>query len=204
MVYAGHKCKVRVSGSPLTLTDEATSTADDLTFQITDAAKRVLDPTADITVNVDGVAADPSTYKLNRLDGSVTFKTAQTGATVTISGQYLPLSDVAEAHEFSYALEANNEDVSTFQSDYVKKEQTTKDFTAELAAWHDVNVDVFVEAIRGGRIMVLEFYVNGVLDIRAWCLAASDEIESSADGLVEESIEFEGTTDKEERMIHIG
>ncbi len=207
MAYAGHKCKVKISGSALTLTDAATSTTDDITFQITDAARRVLDPKADITVEVDPeadgtfVVADPSTYTLNRLNGSVTFDTAQTGANVIISGYYLPLLDVAEAYEFTYSLEGNNEAANRFQSEWQRREQTLKDITAELAAWHDVNVDVFYDALNTGNLMVLEFYVNDVLDLRAWCISASDEIASAADGLIEESLEFEGSTDKEGRVV---
>jgi hypothetical protein len=203
MPYAGHVCKVKVSGSPLSLTDEPTTTSDDLTFQITDSNKRILAPDEDITVKVDGSPVS-SGFTLNRLNGSVTFDSPQTGATVTISGSYLPTSDVAEAYEMNYALEANNETAPRFNSQFQRRVQTQKDLSIELSAWHDVNETVFFDAINNGNTMVIEFYINDILDFRAWVKSASDEIDTSADGLIEESIEFEGTTDKDERMIHFG
>jgi hypothetical protein len=199
MAYAGRKCKVRVTGSPLTLTDEATTTSDSLTFQITDENKRILAPDSEITVKDNGVAVT-SGYTINRLDGSVKFDATKTGP-VTISGSYLPALDVAEAYEFSYSIEADNLDATRFQDEYVRRKQGQIDFSSELSAWHDVNVDVFTDALLNNKIMVLEFYVNNSLDLRAWVLTASDEIESAADSLVEEGIEFEGTTDKEGRAV---
>jgi hypothetical protein len=204
MAYAGHKCKVKVSGSPLDLIDAATSTADNKTYQVTDPTKRIFAPDADIVVEEDGVPTAEA-YQVNRLNGSVEFQNVDAlRGVVTITGKYLALSDVAEAHEFNYALEANNESAPRFQSEWQHRQQTTKDLNAELAAWHDVNTTVFYDAITSGNTMILEFYVNDVLDLRAWCKAASDEIETAADALIEESIEFEGTTDKEKRMIYLG
>lgn len=204
MAYAGHKCLVKVSGSPLDLLDAATSTTDDKIYQITNAANRILAPDEDVLVEVDGVATSEA-YVINRLNGSVEFETADAlrGA-VTISGKYLALTTAAEAHEFNYAIEANNETVPKFQKAWVNRQQTTKDLTAELSAWHDVEETIFFDALMSGKTMVFEFFVNEVLDLRAWCIPASNEIESAADGLVEESIEFEGTTDKEKRMIFNG
>lgn len=201
MATAGRKAKVRVSGSPLTLTDQATSTSDDLTFTITAPTKRVLAPEADITVEVDGVAADPANYDLNRLQGKVTFDSAQTGAAVTITGKYLPLSNAAEAYEFSYTLEADNQTAPVFQSDWQRRIQAKIDFTASLSQYYADKT--FIQKLIDGNIVIVEFYINGNLDIKAWSILSSGEPSASADGLVEEAIEFEGTTDKEERAVSI-
>ena len=70
----GKKALVKVSGSPLTLTNEATTDAGDhINYQITNAAKRVMDPTAAVTVKENGVATS-APYTLNRLNGTVTFQ----------------------------------------------------------------------------------------------------------------------------------
>jgi hypothetical protein len=69
----GKKGLVKVSGSPLTLTSEATTDAGDhLNYQITNTAKRVLDPTAAVTVKENGVTTTQP-YTINRLNGKVTF-----------------------------------------------------------------------------------------------------------------------------------
>lgn len=211
MAYAGHKCKVRVSGSPLTLTDAPTTElTEGLVYQITDTTKRVLDPKAVITVKVDAdgggagapTTASASTYTLNRLSGTVTFNSAQAAAaTVTISGSYLPMSDVAEAYEFSYSLEGDNQDSTRFQDKYIRRQQGQKDVSAELSAWHNALVKLFTDALQSGSVLVMEFFVNNVLDMKAWMIPASDEVSGAADGLLEESIEFEGTTDNDGRMV---
>jgi hypothetical protein len=202
MAKAGYVCSLKVTGEPITLLDEAASTSDDQTYTITDALKRVLDPDADITVEDGGVTVT-SGYTINRLKGTVTFDTVSAGRVITLSGKYLPVMEVAEASEFSYSLEADNQTKPTFNNMWQKRIQGLLDFSAELTQWYVTNFTVFNDALQDGRILLVEFSIDGEVDIRAWALPASDEVSASVDGVVEESLELEGTQDKEGRTVAI-
>ncbi|WP_018130715.1 hypothetical protein [Effusibacillus pohliae] len=208
MAIAGRKALIKVSGAPVAFVNAPTTpNADSTGFQITDPNMRILDPQAAIQVerSTDGGAnwtvVPVAEYKLNRLTGTVEFAAAQTGAQVRVSGSYLPLTTAGEAYEFKYTMEADNQDATTFQSDYVKRTQGLKDVSASLSQWY---VDrTFVDKLTDGRPVLLEFYVDAALgvDLRMWATPSSDEVSASADGLVEEALEFDGTTDADGRMV---
>lgn len=211
MVLKGRKSLIKVTSAPITMTDEPTTEiSEGIEYQITDTAKRILSPFASITVEVDDdgsgttnspVVKDPSTYTINRLTGSVVFNSAlPLDATVTITGDYLPLAKALESYEYSYTIEANNEMNTAFGDSYVKRVQTLLDFNASLSKYH---VDLaFQDRLLSGDPFVVEIYSDSSgSPIRAWCIMSSDEISSSVDGLVEESIEVEGTQDAERRVI---
>lgn len=201
MATAGRKAQVKVSGTAVSFTDEATTSSDDQTYQITATTKRVWDRTVTITVEEDGVATEES-YTVNRLTGAITFDSVDAlRGDVTVTGSYLPLSVVGEAFEYSWSGEGDNQDKTAFGDDYIKRIQGLKDFTSSLSKFY---VDsTFVDHLTDGAVVVLEFYVDSssAYDVRAWAICSSNEISASVDGLVEESIEFEGTGDADRRVI---
>jgi hypothetical protein len=95
----------------------------DTVFQITSAAKRILDPSVAVVVNVDAdgagggspAVAAADTYTVDYLFGKITFASAlAAAATVTVTGAYLTPVDVAEAKQIDLELEAEMLDASTF------------------------------------------------------------------------------------------
>ena len=50
MATAGRKSLIRVAGSPLSMTNEATTTDDNIVYQVSDPNKQVWAPTAPIAV----------------------------------------------------------------------------------------------------------------------------------------------------------
>ena len=211
MAYNGYKAALKASGAPVTLTDAATTKLSgagitaNTQYQITNSAQRILAPLDTVTVKVDGSVVAASAYTLDRLQGTVIFTVARTtAAVVTISGKYIPTSLIAEAYEFTYTLEGTNEAKHTFASSWEKRWQAGKDFSAELSEWYDPNITLFKTALDNGDIMVLEFIPDngsGVVDLRAWVLVSSRELSGSAGGLLEEALEFEGTTDIDGRTV---
>lgn len=102
---------VRVAGTAVAFTNEATTllTANTV-YQITDTTKRILDPSAAITVEVDAdgagagayVVAAADTYTVDYLFGKITFAADQgASALVRVSGSYLPVHSVAESRSVS-------------------------------------------------------------------------------------------------------
>jgi hypothetical protein len=211
MAIPGRKSLVKIAGTPITMaTPEPTiELQEGLVYQIADPAKRILSPDGTVTVQVDAdgagtgtpATADPGTYTLDRLVGTVTFHSAQpTDATVTIQGEYFSPSTVIEAYEYTLTIESDNQDATRFQDSFVRREQGLLDVTAELSKWWS-DTSLF-EMLDQDKTLVVEFYSDSASNpLRAWMKIASDEVSSSVDGLVEEALEFEGTPDADRRVI---
>jgi hypothetical protein len=214
MAIAGRKSLVKLAGTPISMAspEPTTELQEGLQYQITDPTKRILAPFGAVTVYVDTdgggagtpTTADPSTYTLNRLTGTVTFKsTLAADATVTIQGDYLLPSTVIEAYEYTLTIESDNQDATRFQDSFVRREQGLLDVTAELSMWY-VDSSLY-DLLDQDKTLVVEFYADsGAAPLRAWMKIASNEVSSSVDGLVEESLEFEGTPDADRRVISRG
>ena len=196
---AGKKAKVMQTGSALTFTDEATTTSDNITYTISSATKNIWDRTYTITVK-DGGSPTAESYTINRLKGTITFSGSGT-RTITVSGKYLPTTEIANAREVSYTIEADNQDITVFGQSYINRLQGLLDFTGSLSNLY--TDDSLQDTLIAGVPYVLEIYNNrsSNYDLRAWVIFASIEQSGSADGVVEESVEFEGTNDDDERCV---
>lgn len=211
MVIAGRKSLVKLAGTPVSMAspEATTELTEGLVYQITDPTKRILAPFATVTVEVDEdgggagspVTADPSTYTLNRLTGTVTFNSAQPlDATVTIQGDYLTTSTVAESYEYTWTIEGDNQDATVFGDNYVKRKRGLLDVSASLSKFY---VDsTLYDHLVADNTLIVEFYSDSSgTPLRAWMKIASDEVSSAVDGLVEEALELEGTSDADGRVI---
>lgn len=108
-----------------------------------------------------------------------------------------PFSDVQDLNDASMSLEGDNQDISTFSSDYVKRLQGLKDATYSLSGFYkgdDTNGQV---AIRSALIndtgLFVQFLPDGTTGFKQEVKVASFEVSAAADGVVEVSIELEGT-----------
>jgi hypothetical protein len=203
MAKAGYLARVRVSGSPIAMTGQATTTDDNQTYIITDPARRILDRNLPVTVLVGGVATGEP-YELNRLTGQVIFDSADAArAAVTIDASFLPMADAGQAREYSYSIEASNEDATVFGDQWRRRQQAGKDASGSLSRFH-VD-DAFTSVLYDGTPIVVEFSidVNAEPDMRMWAILSSEEVSGSVDGLVEGSIDFESTNDIDNRAIAI-
>lgn len=203
MALAGKKAKILAYSSAVSMSGEATSTSDDITYQITDTTKRILSRDNVIEV-LDGGVATTESYVLDRLTGRVTFGSAVI-RTITINGYYLPVSTVASAYEYSWSGSSDNLDSTTFENEFMQRQQGLKDFSASISQFYEVS-NYFYDLLNSDSEFVLEFYSVGTSspDVRAWAKISSDEISGSVDGLVEESLEFEGNNDDENHAVSFG
>lgn len=114
--FAGYVAKILKSGTPTALTDEATTNLSGNIYQITDTTKRILDRFTAVVVK-DGsttlVAGED--YTIDYLFGTVTLTDAPAGA-VTISGKYLPMTQVAKANGFTLTQTANANNNSVYET----------------------------------------------------------------------------------------
>lgn len=158
MAKAGKRAQIKISGEPVVFTDEATTTSDNTTYRITNQTKTPWCRVCTITVEDGGVPTAES-FTLNRLTGEVTF-TSSAVRTITVTGSYLPTTTVAEANEFSYSIEGNNEDVTFFTKDYMLRKQALKDFTGSFSQWSATDRTAF-NALLGADDVVGEAVGTG-------------------------------------------
>jgi hypothetical protein len=208
MAIAGRKAQVKVAGAPLTLTNEPTTSQGAGVFQVTAAAKRVLDRSAALTARyttdsgVTYTAATPTS--VNRLTGQLTFTGLPAGAVVQVTGAYLPLSAVAEAKEYGYTLTSKNVEASRLGDVYVDRDTVQQDVTGTLGQWFSTD-RYFENALTAESIVLLEFYSDSsaAVDLRCWATVSKTEMKAAMDGLVETTVSFEGTPDLEGRSISV-
>lgn len=203
MATAGKRGQVKAVGAALPFTTEATTATGNISYQITDATKRIWHRTATITV-LDGGVPTVEAYTLNRLTGTVTFGSAA-ARVITLTGQYLPTVTIGCATEYSWTLTADNQDSTCFATEWIDRTQALLDFAASLSKFFDINT-YFWETLDGDLDLVLEFYIEytSTPNIRAWAKVSSDDISNAVDGLSEESVDFEGVHDADRRVISMG
>lgn len=210
MATVGYKSRVKVSGTAVNITAEATTDAGDhKSYQVTNTARRVLSPTAAITVKSDGTTVS-SGYTLDRLTGTVTFAVARGAAeAITIDGAYLPVSDVALARSYSYELSAGMLDASTFVDSadgWMRKAQGQLDVSGSIGNLHDAADSLFRDALRSGSLVVLSFYpdASSTPSLIVWARFEKVTDDSAMDALVSESVDFVGSADADGRVVSVG
>lgn len=191
----------------------------DLVYNITRSAARLVTyvdvdnfTVAAVTSQTDGdsiafypTAADGDTTK-NRIEGKVTFGAAL-ARTVRISGTYLPLSAVAEAHSYSYVLGQTLVDKTDFGQThkYRTKIRTIKDISGSLAEWVTTDTTL-MDYLIAGTIVILEFWsdTGGTFDVKCWALLSTRGIQAVADGEFDGTVEFEGSRDADNNVVAFG
>jgi len=192
MALQGYKALVKAESSQIVFTDEATTTSDDITYQITDTAKRIWGFDSIIVVKD---AATPTTedYAINRLNGTITFDSADGGRVITVTGDYVLLTTVAEAKEYSFDGTTELPDNTVFQDTERRFTPTLLTATATLGKFYDVD-NYFIDMLFDGTTKVIEFYPDSTGDpFIVYGNVASDSISTAVEALIEESINIQIT-----------
>lgn len=203
---AGRRALVKVVGAPVAfLTEAMTDSGDGLTYQITNAAKRVWDPTAAILVYADAVQQAAGSYTLDRLTGRVTFTANQGAAVITVSGSYLPASVAARGRGFSWNLQAtlaedNDYDQVNTDGGFQRKQQVLLDVSGTVMAKFSADA-YFRDALLNDEIVVLEFFPDRsqAHDLICWGRLSKVDLQAAVESVQERSIEFQGATDADGR-----
>lgn len=114
--FAGYVAKVKKSGTPTTFTAEATTLLSGRDYQVTNPIKQIWDRTTPVVVH-DGATllVETTDYTVDYLFGIVTLVNAPAGA-VTVSGKYLPMTQVAKANSFTLTQTANALKTSVYET----------------------------------------------------------------------------------------
>jgi hypothetical protein len=200
---AGRLCRVKASGAATAFTAEACTATANISYQITNTAKRVWDRATDVTVLNSGTPVDPvaDPYTLNRLTGTVLFATA-TPRTIMVTGDYLPVSTIAEAKSFTFGGAANTVEDTAFGDTDITREVVTRDCSGSISAWRSSDT-TFLDALVAAVPVVLEFSTDGGSTIiaRAWALLNKLDVSGARTTLQEDAVAFEGAADDDGRSF---
>lgn len=215
MSTASHTSVLRGPGTSTAFTNEPCSklTANTV-YQVTDAAKRLLDPAIALTVQVDAdgagaggyVTADPSTYTVDYLHGRITFLADQgASAVVRVSGNYLPTVAIAGVTEVSYTAQRDVLDDTTINNaDGVRTKRLglgdcSGSFTLlELLTYdHDPGAGSLKlqDYFDGATPLLLEKETGGK-KFRAWVLLEALEEGGAVADLLNHTVNFTGAARK--------
>jgi len=185
---AGYDCAIKISGTETSMTGEATTTADTISYQITNTVKQVLDRDTAPTV-LDGGSATAEDYTVNYLNGTITFGGADTRV-ITITGKYLPMTTAAYAHTMSDSRVCNLLDVPKFQETHIDRVAGMKSASGTLSQW-DVTDETYKDALEAGNPIVIEILSKSTDGPdRFWALLDSDELQAAVDGMQDEVISW--------------
>lgn len=220
MATSSNSTTIKAGGTPTALTNEATTevTANTV-FQITDAAKRVLDPDTALVVEVDDgggyAAADAADYTVDYMFGKVTFAAALGASdTVRVSGKYVPLLTAAGGVDFEIDDSGNllddTEFGDTWRSRFLGLQEASGSFTLLNPLQLDLDGGAGTTKLRthqrAGTKVLLEYRPGGSVDYwRAWVFLSNGSEKAPVDGRFEGTVQFSthapNGTGEDERAI---
>jgi len=197
MALQGYRATIKEQSSSVPFTDEATTTSDNITYQITDTNKKIWAYDSTIVVE-DATIPTTESYTLNRLDGSVTFESADAGRVITVTGDYVLLTTVAEAREYSFEAERETLDATFFQDASRQHKVGLLSASATIGKFYTTD-NYFIEMLLNGTTKVVEFYADATTDadFRVFANVSSDTVSSAVESLTDESISLQVT----DRMV---
>ena len=213
---AGRAALIRVPGAGVAFTQEATTgNAGRTVYTISNAVKSIWDPQIAVLVETSPTGsvwttANPSTYSLNRLAGSVTFFTPLgAGYFVRVSGTYLPTSIVAGGKSWTYTitstlLDATDYDNANTNGGFPTKIPNFFDASGSISRWYQAVPDLyFVSALTNASFVVIEFTANRAVgyDCRIWGILNKEQVQANVTALTDESVDFEGFPDIDGHVV---
>lgn len=121
MATPGFSGSVKASGTPVVITGEACTGLGGSVWQVTSAARRILDPATALVVKDGAATVSASLYSFDYLFGKVTFSGYTPSGAITINAAYLPLLALAEVKAWNLDMKVDLADVTTFDSAGVKQ-----------------------------------------------------------------------------------
>ena len=212
MAVAAHASTIKTTGTATALTNEATTefTANTV-FQITDTAKRVLDPTVALTVQQDPLAdgswaaVAATLYTVDYLFGKITFTPALGAAALVrvATGSYLALLTVAPVRAYNWQVA--NEAIDSTVHGTSGGERTALyglgDISGSLKVYEDLLTDhdsgagtvKFTTAVHDKAPILLELRSGGVGELlRAWVIFDDTGLGGSVEDLISATLPWKG------------
>lgn len=200
---AAFNAQVRFTGAAVSFTAEATTSLGSSRWQITNTAKRIVDPSVAVTVKDTGVAVAANLWTFDYLFGIVTFVGYTPTGAVTVDGSYLPnTATPTECKAVEINAKADLTDVSVFEAGYHQKLITLLDLDGSLdrlvLPLDDLDgVTAGTQSIKSwqdaGTPKVLDVLFAPGQRFRAWVRFGAHKVMAKVDGVVETNISFTGS-----------
>lgn len=191
MGQAGYLGSVKKTGTSTSFSGESMSNTAGNTWQIDDATKEIFDRNTvpDFFDNgVPIVAGD--ILSIDNLYGKVTFTSSKSGP-ITVSGDYLPSTEVAGAKSVEWTRTAQiHDDTDTANLGYHTKVYGKLSISITLGRWDDIQY-AFVTAMETRLPFVIEIAPSSGKSYRIWVVPETSGLTLSVDALLEESITFQ-------------
>ena len=191
MALQGFVAQIKVQSSGVAMTDEATSSSDNLSYQITNSSKRILDLNTAIVVEDDGIPTTEN-YTIDYLNGTITFAETDT-RTITVTGAYMTPTTVATAMSYTASVTNEVQENTAFTSAFRTYQGGLTTGTASLERYH-VSDDLFIDEVLAGNYLIIELFVDDTNKASFYGLINSDSINAEVSALITESIDIQITT----------
>lgn len=196
-VLTGYSADIYIaSGTGTSMTGEAVTSLGSGVYQITNTAKRAIDPNSTLTV-LDGVATvAPQNYQVGWASGKITFTSGYTPTgTVTVTGKYLSLSQAAQGFEWSLNVNPVLEKTQTFGDSW--EESTVVNMGGTVTFQQFVNDGFFFT--NNSNYFIIYLYPNLAGNVR-WMTAgllSTSGITAGKNEVVKQNVQFttHGTVD---------
>lgn len=203
MAAPGYQGALKVSGASTSMTGEACGSLSSTLYQVTNSAKRIINPAVAATVKDGGSSLVEGTdYYLDRLFGRIILATTPGGA-ITIDAAYLATQAVAEVRKAELQAARAQLDKTTFDAtDGFRRflpGLMAFDGSAEILSQPSDDLD----SGTGGTQSFFSFLANGTAKLievtragkmwRAWVGVESIEQASELESIVACTIKFKGS-----------
>lgn len=200
MATAGYSAKLYRGGPSNSMTAEPTTLVTGKTYRITNAAKRMLDPSVAVTVDDGGVPiASANIESIDYLHGIIVLDSSYTpSGAVTVDADYLPLLKIADVYTTSITTTVTMLDDTVYEDTAVSRKAGLKDISGSLSVYDEGAINTALSALRdAGAIVYITFQHTSsasVAHMRARVLLESSDSSVSVDGLVESTYSFVGAS----------
>jgi hypothetical protein len=213
MSVPGFRADIRVTGAALATVNEAfTMLTGNISYQVTNAAKRIIDWTTPLTVqrSLDaGVTWTTVTnYSVDYLFGRLTFTVANpVGTLVRATYNYRPLFQFAEGRDVSFDVISNELDATVFGDTNVRRIYGLADLSGSISGFNLLQTPLddpgtaektLAELLRDREFLVLSYKPDstGTFEMRAVIMLTSEALAQAVDGLAESTLSFVGAAPK--------
>jgi len=200
MATAGYSAILYRSGTSTSMTAEATTLVTGKTYRITNAAKRMLDPTVAVVVNDSGTPVDEADIlSIDYLHGIVVFVPGYPiGGAITIDANYLPLSQIADVYTTSISTAVTMLENTVYEDTSVSRLAGLKDISGSFSVY-DEGATALSSLAANGTVLYLTLLHTGSAStehLRARVLLESEDVSVAVDGLIESTYNFTGASIK--------
>jgi hypothetical protein len=196
MAVAGFRCLVRRGGVPTVMSAEPMTSLGGGRYQITNPARRAIDPNSAFHLTLGAATLAYTNIAAMTFEfGEVQLSSATTG-TLTATAQYVPLGSadvIADVKAFSLSETTDLLDRTVFTETTPLRRRLAglADATVSLdMLMNDSSVPDLRDLMENEQVVLLEILSGATPRFRGWGLLSSMNVDASVDGLVEVSVEW--------------